>query len=145
MFLHILKYNFISALRVKQLNFWILIFPIILGTLFNIAFSGIMDSEKFKTIPVAIVEKSENKNFSSVVSQRQIDIAKEKLISSLIMSREHPQSKFSSQGRNLLMLLKVIEDDEIIDKIRTITLAQVKRPLTGILTSAKLRLPLSVT
>lgn len=67
MFLHILKYNFISALRVKQLNFWILIFPIILGTLFNIAFSGIMDSEKFKTIPVAIVEKSENKNFSSVV------------------------------------------------------------------------------
>lgn len=67
MFLHILKYNFISALRVKQLNFWVLIFPIILGTLFNIAFSGIMDSEKFKTIPVAIVEKSENKNFSSVV------------------------------------------------------------------------------
>ena len=67
MFLHILKYNFISALRVKQLNFWILIFPIILGTLFNIAFSGIMDSEKFKTIPVAIVEKSENKNFLSVV------------------------------------------------------------------------------
>lgn len=67
MFLHILKYNFISALRVKQLNFWILIFPIILGTLYNIAFSGIMDSEKFKTIPVAIVEKSENKNFSSVV------------------------------------------------------------------------------
>lgn len=72
MFLHILKYNLISAIRVKQLNFWILIFPIILGTLFNIAFSGLMDSVNFKTIPVAIVENSKNENFSSVVNSLTI-------------------------------------------------------------------------
>lgn len=36
--------------------FWTLIFPIVLGTLFNIAFSNIMSSEKFNPIKVGIVE-----------------------------------------------------------------------------------------
>ena len=88
-------------------------------------------------VSMSLQEKSEEKaiketvkiigSFSSVVTQRQIDIAKEKLISSLIMSREHPQSKFSSDGRNLLMLSKFIEDDDIINKIRAITLEDVKK------------------
>lgn len=88
-------------------------------------------------VSMSLQEKSEEKaiketvkiigSFSSVVTQRQIEIAKEKLISSLIMSREHPQSKFSSDGRNLLMLSKFIEDDDIINKIRAITLEDVKK------------------
>ncbi len=87
-------------------------------------------------VSMSLQEKSEEKaiketvkiigDFTSVVSQRQVDIAKEKLISSLIMSREHPQSKFSSEGRNLLMISKVIEDDDIINKIKSITLSEVK-------------------
>lgn len=64
-------------------------------------------------------------SFPSAVTQRQVDIAKEKLISSLIMSREQPQSKFSSMGHNLLLLGKFIEDDEIIDSIKKITLRDV--------------------
>ena len=64
-------------------------------------------------------------DFPEKVTQRQLDIAKEKLISSLIMSREQPQSKFSSMGHNLLMLSKVIEDDDIINNIKAITLEDV--------------------
>ena len=64
-------------------------------------------------------------SFSEKVTQRQVDIAKEKLISSLIMSREQPQSKFSSMGYNLLMISKVIEDDDIINNIKAITLSDV--------------------
>ena len=87
-------------------------------------------------VSMSLQEKSEEKavseaigiisSFCEKVTQRQIDIAKEKLISSLIMSREHPQSKFSSDGRNLLMLSRVIEDDEIIREIKSITLSDVR-------------------
>ncbi len=65
-------------------------------------------------------------SFSESVTQRQIDIAKEKLISSLIMSGENPQAKFSSHGRNQLMLSRFITDDSIIDSIKAITLECVK-------------------
>ena len=63
--------------------------------------------------------------FSKNVTQRQVDIAKEKLISSLIMSREQPQSKFSSMGYNQLMLSRFVDDDEIINNIKAITLQDV--------------------
>lgn len=64
-------------------------------------------------------------SFSKKVTQRQVTIAKEKLISSLIMAREQPQSKLSSMGYNLLMLGHFIEDDDIINSIRSITLEDV--------------------
>ena len=64
-------------------------------------------------------------NFSKNITQRQVDIAKEKLISSLIMSREQPQSKFSSMGYNQLMLNKFIDDDHIIDSIKAVNLEDV--------------------
>lgn len=63
--------------------------------------------------------------FGSSVTEKQVAIAKEKLISSLIMSREQPQSKFSSMGYNQLMLSKFIDDDEIINAIKDITLERV--------------------
>lgn len=63
--------------------------------------------------------------FSKNVTARQVDIAKEKLISSLIMSREQPQSKFSSMGYHQLMLSHFIEDDDIINAIKEITLERV--------------------
>ena len=67
MFGHIFKYSMLSALRVKSLNFWILLFPIILGTLFSLAFGNFSNSEKFKSIPVVIVEEKQNENFNNVI------------------------------------------------------------------------------
>ena len=64
-------------------------------------------------------------SFSQRVTERQVAIAKEKLISSLIMSREQPQSKLSSMGYNLLMIDHFVEDDYIIDSIKAITLEDV--------------------
>lgn len=66
------------------------------------------------------------KKFSSSVSERQVEIAKEKLISSLIMSREQPQSKLSAMGYSLLFTDRFAEDDEIIQKIKKVTLSDVK-------------------
>lgn len=64
-------------------------------------------------------------DFPKRVSERQVSIAKEKLISSLIMSREQPQSKFSAMGYNLMFLGRFIEDNEIISSIKSVDLNKV--------------------
>ncbi|MCM1544276.1 MAG: insulinase family protein, partial [Ruminococcus sp.] len=64
--------------------------------------------------------------FASSLTETELATAKEKLISSLIMSREQPQSQLSSFGYSQLMLSKFIDDDSIINGIRAITLEQAK-------------------
>lgn len=69
MFWHNFKYELLSSLRVKDFIMWLMIFPIVLGTFFKIAFSGIYEkSETYSTIPVAIVENKENETFRSVIA-----------------------------------------------------------------------------
>lgn len=52
----IFKYALLRLMRNKANLFWILVFPIVLGCFFKIAFSNITASESFHTIPVAVVE-----------------------------------------------------------------------------------------
>lgn len=66
-------------------------------------------------------------SFRDSVTERQVTIAKERLASSFIMSREHPQSRFSSAGYNMLLLNEEITDDSIIEGVRTVSLEDVKR------------------
>ena len=66
------------------------------------------------------------RSFSLVVTERQVEIAKEKLISSLIMSREQPQSKLSAMGYSLLFTGEFADDDEIIRRIKAVSLEKVK-------------------
>lgn len=82
---------------------------------------GSQSEEKALTETLNII-----RNFSSNVTERQVEIAKEKLISSLIMSREQPQSKLSAIGYSLLFTDRFAEDDEIIQKIKKVTLCDVK-------------------
>ncbi|MBR2079996.1 MAG: insulinase family protein [Clostridia bacterium] len=66
------------------------------------------------------------RGFSSLVTERQVEIAKEKLISSLIMSREQPQSKLSAMGYSLLFTGNFSDDDEITKRIRAVKLNDVR-------------------
>lgn len=54
MFVHNFKYSLKILFKNKGLLFWTFIFPIILGTLFNLAFSNIEKTENFNKIDVAI-------------------------------------------------------------------------------------------
>ena len=62
MFIHNFIYAFKTLFRNKMLIFWTFAFPIILGTLFNMAFSNIENSEKLKIINIAIIQ---NENFEN--------------------------------------------------------------------------------
>ncbi|MDD4698869.1 MAG: ABC transporter permease [Oscillospiraceae bacterium] len=69
MFFHTLKYSLKSTVRTKEITFWTLLFPFVLGTLFFLAFGNAFEStEVFSKIPVAVVE-TDNKNsaFSEIL------------------------------------------------------------------------------
>ena len=62
MFTHNFKYAFKTLFQNKMLIFWTFAFPIILGTLFNMAFSNIENSEKLKIINIAIIQNEDFEN-----------------------------------------------------------------------------------
>ena len=68
MFLHNLKYEFLQNIRAKSLILWLILFPIILGTFFKVAFSGIYETTTvFSVVPVAVVEKGSNENHNKMI------------------------------------------------------------------------------
>lgn len=63
MFLHEFKYELIRVLRQKEELFWVLLFPMLLGTMFHLALGNLnRATESFHTIPVAVCLESDQKN-----------------------------------------------------------------------------------
>ena len=66
MFLHSFKNTFKYLLREKAMVFWALVFPIILGILFKLAFGGITENNKFEAIEIAVSERAlSDENFKT--------------------------------------------------------------------------------
>lgn len=59
MFKHIYLYQLKAQVRNRQSVFWLLMFPIILVSLFQLILSDIMSGENFKEIPIAVVASDE--------------------------------------------------------------------------------------
>ncbi|MDO8685951.1 MAG: ABC transporter permease, partial [Clostridiales bacterium] len=71
MFSHIFKYRLKCYLRDRQMIFWTLLFPVVLATLFNLAFSNLSSMENFKKVEIAIVDNQEfqsNEYFKSAIT-----------------------------------------------------------------------------
>lgn len=58
MFAHIFTYRLKCILRDRQMVFWTVLFPIVLATLFFLAFGHLDKAEKFEKIPVAVVNNA---------------------------------------------------------------------------------------
>ena len=72
MFFHNYIYRLKCILRDKQTMFWTLLFPILLATLFNMAFSNLSSAENFSKIKFAIVKNDEyekNTDFINVINK----------------------------------------------------------------------------
>ncbi len=70
MFIHIFTYRLKCLIRDKELVFWTLMFPLILATFFNLAFSNLNDSEAFNPIDIAVVENEayyQNEGFQEIL------------------------------------------------------------------------------
>lgn len=62
MFFSTYKYNLKVLLREKMTVFWIILYPIILATIYYFCFTNLLDGESFEKINIAIVE---NENISN--------------------------------------------------------------------------------
>ncbi|MEK6265478.1 MAG: ABC transporter permease [Clostridium sp.] len=81
MFNHIFTTRIKCLLRDKQLIFWTLMFPIVLATLFKVAFANLSSDEMFKTIDIAVVNSTyyqKNVGFKGTIEQVSKD-GKDKL------------------------------------------------------------------
>lgn len=67
---NLFKYEFLSGIRQKEVIFWMMCFPIILSTFFNLAFGNLYEKdEMFAEIPVAVVEEKSDEAFRTVMEQ----------------------------------------------------------------------------
>ncbi|MBQ8296400.1 MAG: ABC transporter permease [Ruminococcus sp.] len=70
MFWHNFKYNLINTIRQKDLIFWMMLFPILLGTFFYMAFGNLYEEDElFSEIPVAVVGAESDETFRSVMDE----------------------------------------------------------------------------
>ncbi len=68
MFFHDLKYMLLSGFRVKSFLFWLMLFPILLGTLFKVAFGNVYENDVlFRSVPTAVVETVSDPVFHQVI------------------------------------------------------------------------------
>lgn len=66
---HIFFYQIKSLLRQRSMLFWNFMFPIVLGTLFYVAFENLNQSEVFTEIPIAVLYEGDvNETFQKVLN-----------------------------------------------------------------------------
>ncbi len=68
MFSRLFKYRILTILRSKDSIFWVLLFPIILSILFNLALKDAMTGKKFENIEIAVIEDENYKNETIIKS-----------------------------------------------------------------------------
>ena len=135
MFLHCLKYELKTGLREKNMIIWLILFPIVLGTLFKIAFSSVYEKNTlFRSIPAAVVETAENPYFRSAAEavsegdkallditytdeQTALDLLKEKKISGVIYAGESVSLTVGGSGMQESMLKSFIEQYSIYETV----------------------------
>ena len=101
MFLHNLKYELLSSVRVKEVIIWLIIFPIALGTCFKVAFSSVYENTMvFETINVAVVEDTDE--YSAQMFRQVIGDVK---------MEDEPmfKAKYTTKEK----ALKLLEDDKV--------------------------------
>ena len=100
MFYHNLIYILKSLFKNKSLLFWTFAFPIILATLFNMAFGNWVESEKFDPIDIAIVE-NEYYEKNNVAKNVFDSISKEddKQVFKIVYSNQEEASKLLSENK----------------------------------------------
>jgi len=69
MFWHNFKNDLKCCFREKSFLFWLILFPILLGTFFHLTMSDIYETDTiFETIPTAVVENKSNPAFKEIVN-----------------------------------------------------------------------------
>ena len=133
MFWHNFKYTLKNLFKNKMLIFWTFAFPLILGLFFNMAFSGIEESETFSAIDIAVVnddnfqnnttfkmvleELSNEKNKNKIFNTKYVNLKeaknllkKDKIVGYLIFEKDKPKIVINSCGSYETIFKNVIDE-----------------------------------
>jgi ABC-2 type transport system permease protein len=97
-----LKYEFLRIIRAKDMMFWSVALPVLLGTFMYMAFSGIGEFEGFEAIPVAIVIEDENAALADNFNQMIDTLASEEVA---ILAPTHTDSQEA---------VGLLDEDEVV-------------------------------
>ncbi len=99
---------------------------------------------------MGLSEKSEKKaleealkiiaDFPEAVTEKELMRAKEQTVASFVMGLENISSLASRNGRNVLLYDKTVSEEEVISKIRAVTLEELKAVASEILDISKISL-----
>ncbi|PWL51264.1 MAG: ABC transporter permease [Clostridium cadaveris] len=102
MFFHNYKYRIKCIVKDKQMMFWTLLFPIILATLFNLAFFNLSSAENFSSINIAVVKDDEyekNTEFIEVLKS--------------VSNGENDKNLFNVEYTSKDMAQKLLDDNKV--------------------------------
>jgi ABC-2 type transport system permease protein len=139
MFFHIFKYELLTFLRNKSLLFWMLAFPMILGTFFYVAFGNLYSSEIFSEIPVAVVKEtgySEDSYFETALeeanqgeaslfdvqyadSEKALDLLEDGEVSGVIYVGDEITLSVKSEGTNQTIIKFFLDQYKSMEQIIT--------------------------
>lgn len=155
MFIHNFKYAFKTLLKNRMLIFWTFAFPIILGTLFNMAFSNIENSEKLDIINIAIINNDDFENneafktsFEELSDENNEDRlfntqytteekAKElldngEIVGYMKLKEDKPILTFATSGINETIFKYVTEEiEQTIDIIKNLSETETQKQITS--------------
>ena len=115
MFIHNFKYAFKTLFKNRMLIFWTFAFPIILGTLFNMAFSNIENSEKLDIINIAIINNDDfenNKAFKTSFEELSDENNEDRLFNTQYTTEE--KAKELLDNGEIVGYMKLKEDKPIL-------------------------------
>lgn len=108
MFFHLFRYELKKTLRERDVIFWMMIFPIFLGTVFHIAFGDLYNvTETFKSVPVAVVGAEKDPVLSAVLDgassgdEPMFDVKKTDRETALKMLKDEKVSGIINAGSDL--------------------------------------------
>lgn len=84
---------------------------------------GLSEKSEEKAIKEALKIISE---FPDTVTEKELARAKEQSVASFVMNLENVSSRTSRNGRNALLYNKITSEDEVVQKIRSVTLDELK-------------------
>ena len=115
MFWHNFKYSLKNLFRNKPLIFWTFIFPIIMATLFNMAFSNIENSEKMNIIDIAIIDNNEwnnNQIYKTSFENLSSESNEEKIFNIHYLTNKEADQLLNSG--EIIGILELVDDKPIL-------------------------------
>lgn len=114
MFSHVFFNRLKVLLRNKAMIFWTLVFPIALGTFFNLAFSNLNKEEQFKPISIAVIDNEnykEEENFKTFIEEVSKDNKNQIFDTKYVSSLEEAKEKLDN---NEIVGYITVEDKALV-------------------------------